>query len=71
MFHERTKHIEVNCHYIRDKIQNGNIKTSYIQTEQQLVDIFIKAHGKAQFFYLLRKLGIREIFSISRHIILE
>ena len=41
-FHERTKHIEVDYHYVRDLVQSGVITTPYRQFSEQLADIFIK-----------------------------
>ena len=32
IFNERTKHIEVNCYFVCDEIQRGNIATCYVQT---------------------------------------
>ncbi|KHN07437.1 Copia protein, partial [Glycine soja] len=58
VFHERTKHIEVDFHFIRDEYLTSNIAPTYVPTHAQLADIFTKALGPTQFTYLLCKLGI-------------
>ena len=63
MIHERTKHIEVGCHIVRNKVQDGTIKTFYVSTRNQLADIFTKALGVDSFLKLLRKLGVINTFA--------
>ena len=61
MFYECTKHIEVDCHYLCDSIQDGTIHPSHVPTDAQLADIFTKALGHRQFMSKLRKLGICDL----------
>lgn len=60
--HDRTKHIEVDCHFIREKLLTGVICISFIQTRDQLVDIFTKSLARDLFLSLTRKLGLFDVY---------
>jgi hypothetical protein len=62
-FHERTKHIEIDYHFIHEKIQQGLISTGYVKTGEQLEDIFTKALNGARVDYLCSKLGMINIYA--------
>lgn len=57
VLHRRTKHIELDCHYVRDKIVAGEITTGYVPSHAQVVDILTKPLSVKQHYYLFDKFG--------------
>ncbi|CAN0877143.1 Retrovirus-related Pol polyprotein from transposon TNT 1-94 [Linum grandiflorum] len=60
VLHDRTKHIEVHVHYIRQLVAEGLIELSYITSEDQTADLLTKAVSKARHWFLAHKLMLRQ-----------
>ena len=61
--HDRTKHIEVNRHFIKVKLEEGVVCISYVSSEHQLADILTKGLNSSMFHNLVFKLGMEDIYS--------
>ena len=61
--HDRRKHVEVDRHFIKEKLDSGLICTPYVPTGDQLADIFTKGLNSTTFQEITTKLGMRDTYS--------
>ena len=62
IFRGRTKHIEVDCHFIREKIASGCMTTSFVDSSDQLADVFTKSLRGPIIKYICNKLGAFDLY---------
>ena len=60
IFHARTKHVEIDYHFVRDRVVSGDIQVNFISTKDQLANIFTKTLPKDKLIYFIHKLGIQK-----------
>jgi hypothetical protein len=63
VFHERSKHIRVRYHYVRQCIEEGSLRADFISTKDQLADMGTKALGQVRFQELCARIGMVKIKS--------
>jgi hypothetical protein len=60
MFHDKSKHIEMRYHYVRDMVQKNILSIQYVPTAEQTADILTKPLSLTKFVYFRDKLGVAE-----------
>uniref|UniRef100_A0A251U342 Uncharacterized protein n=1 Tax=Helianthus annuus TaxID=4232 RepID=A0A251U342_HELAN len=58
VFHARTKHVEVDYHFVREQVTKGKLNVKFISTDDQIADVFTKPLSSQRFEFLRSKLQV-------------
>ena len=61
VFHDKSKHIEIKYHYIRDIVERGAVKLQYVAMDEQIADVLTKPLARVRFEYFRENLGVLQI----------
>jgi hypothetical protein len=56
--HDKSKHIDIKYHYIREMIQKGAVNLQYVPTNEQVTDVLTKPLSRVKFEHFRYKLGL-------------
>ncbi|XP_062114749.1 uncharacterized mitochondrial protein AtMg00810-like [Humulus lupulus] len=59
VYHARTEHIEIDVHFVRDKVLKKELEIRYIPTSDQIADCLTKSITQSRFQVLVDKLGVK------------
>ena len=65
MQHDLKKHIEIDRHFIKEKLDSGLICTPYVPTRHQLENVLTKGLCTKMFHKNISKLGMRDLYSLA------
>lgn len=60
VFHSRMKHISIDYHFVREQIQNGQLRVSHVSSHDQLADGLTKPLMRSRFQLLRNKIGVSQ-----------
>ncbi|GJX27043.1 hypothetical protein Tco_0233339 [Tanacetum coccineum] len=60
-FGDKSKHIDIRHHFIREQVEKGVVELYFMRTEYQLADIFTKALPRERFKFILPRLGMKSM----------
>jgi len=65
VFHERTKDIGIDSHFVRENVLSGEITTDFVNSSNQLADVFTKSLKGRWIEYICNKLGAYDIYALA------
>ena len=61
VYHEKSKHIGIRFHYVREQVQRKEIEFVYVPTEFQVADSLTKAVPRVKLEYCRRQMGVQKV----------
>ena len=65
VFHERTKHVEMDCFFVRERVASREVVLMKIDSKMQVADLLTKGLGTNQLQFLLGKMGVKNLHAPS------
>ena len=66
VFHSLMKHLALDYHFVREKVQTGSLHVAHVSTDNQLADILTKPLAKSRFTFFRSKIGISDGSTVLR-----
>ena len=65
VLHERTNHIEVDCHIVRNKLEEKIIVAKHVLSEHQLADLLAKSLGRLRIDFICAMLDLYDVYALA------
>ena len=65
ILYNRSKHIDVKFHFLRDCVDGGQIIIEFVETGRQLTDVITKPLSRLRFTELKKMIGMEEVLGLT------
>ena len=65
ILYDRSKHIDVKFHFLRDCVDGGQVVIEFVETGQQLADVLTKLLGRLRLMELKKMIGMVEVLGLA------